>query len=244
MKSQFRVLFLCQIASGEHHCIAISADNRVYTWGRSLNNRTFGMGAKNEGAVCAPAMVDALKHLKIVTAACGHFHSVLLDKQGKVYTAGFNFYGQLGLGNTSPNTQIGVIPSLARENMVMAAAGAHHTLLLTENGEVFSFGCNLNGELGLGSTTTESYVTIPNLVSSLLGVRIVKIACGAHHSVAVSDKGQLYAWGCNAHGQLGLANFVSVDEPQLVTKFPSDTLVKSVSCGAFHTVALLTHSQG
>eukprot|EP00300_Choanocystis_sp_HF-7_P010150 c16812_g1_i1.p2 GENE.c16812_g1_i1~~c16812_g1_i1.p2 ORF type:complete len:170 (+),score=31.40 c16812_g1_i1:761-1270(+) len=157
--------------------------------------------------------------------------------RSKAHLAGFNFYGQLGQGNVRPCAKIVNLPILERESIVSAAAGAHHTLLLTETGEVFAFGCNMNGELGVGSE--EPFIAEPTLVSALMGCCVVQIACGVSHSVAITDKGEMYSWGGNSYGQLGLGNFVSVSEPQLVDRLPPASRVVKISCGSFHTAAVV-----
>eukprot|EP00301_Raphidiophrys_heterophryoidea_P024538 c7_g1_i2.p1 GENE.c7_g1_i2~~c7_g1_i2.p1 ORF type:complete len:413 (+),score=83.30 c7_g1_i2:80-1318(+) len=227
-----------KVASGELHSVGLSDDKRVYVWGSSWNNRTFGMGSKNDNRICVPCTVPELRSRQIVNVACGHFHTVLVDINGSVITGGFNYYGQLGVGNTQPSSGLGVIPTFERERVVMAAAGAHHTLLLTDAGEVFSCGCNMNGELGLGADFTSAYSTLPQLVSALMGTRVISIACGAYHSAALTEAGALYCWGSNAYGQLGQPNFLGCDEPQCVTRLPSGSRVLSVSCGSYHTAII------
>ena len=74
-----------------------------------------------------------------------------------------------------------------------------HCLLLTEHGQVYSWGGGSRGQLGHGSLTSEAG---PRLVAALDGMRIVRIAAGGWHSAAISDSHDLYMFGWNESGQL------------------------------------------
>lgn len=76
---------------------------------------------------------------KVVQIACGLYHTVLLTKHGEVYTCGFNLFGQLGVGHTSPHR--GIV-KLAVPTAKLIAAGSNHTVILTKVGEVYTVGSN------------------------------------------------------------------------------------------------------
>lgn len=127
-------------------------------------------------------------------------------------------------------------------------SGAEHTLLLTTNGDIFSFGCGLRGALGHGDVN--SYEK-PKLIEALAGIKINDIAAGSFHSVAVSSFGDIYTWGWNTCGQLGVGSSTSklslkqkVKNHQQVFTIPQlveidDELepILSVHCGCKHTIA-------
>jgi RCR-type E3 ubiquitin transferase len=76
---------------------------------------------------------------EVVQIACGLHHTVMLTKNGEVYTCGSNLYGQLGLGNTTLHRGIVKLQvPLARQ----IAAGSQHTVILTKSGEVYTLGSN------------------------------------------------------------------------------------------------------
>ncbi|XP_019528473.3 E3 ISG15--protein ligase HERC5 [Aedes albopictus] len=127
------------------------------------------------------------------------------------------------------------------------AVGLEHCLLLTGNGDVYSWGCGLRGQLGNGEITPHQ--ERPQLVEALAGVKIVDIAAGGWHSAVVSSFGDLYCWGWNSKGQLGL-----VDEKQskgAVFALPQvidfagkhdeeldEISIEMVHCGYGHTVVV------
>lgn len=123
--------------------------------------------------------------------------------------------------------------------------GAEHCLLLTSNGDVFSVGCGLRGTLGHGDVNS---CDTPKQIEGLAGLKIVDIAAGLFHSIAVSSFGDVYTWGWNTHGQLGLPKIArhtfekASDNHQQVFTVPQlieledDEAVEKVFCGSRHTV--------
>ncbi|XP_039448765.1 RCC1 domain-containing protein 1 [Culex pipiens pallens] len=121
------------------------------------------------------------------------------------------------------------------------AVGLEHCLVLTTNGDVYSFGGGLRGQLGNGEIVPHQEQ--PELVDALAGVKIVDIAAGGWHSVAVSAFGDAYCWGWNSRGQLGLpAGKGSVQSvPQLVDIEGDDgeeVSLEKVYCGSGHSVGV------
>ena len=98
--------------------------------------------------------------------------------------------------------------------------GFHHTALLTETGQVFTWGAGSKGQLGHENVSDSLWV--PRLVSGLSGSslgggdRVIKVACGANHTLAFTANGLLFAFGSNARGQLGLGDREDRFEPRQV----------------------------
>ncbi|KFO20813.1 Putative E3 ubiquitin-protein ligase HERC6, partial [Fukomys damarensis] len=125
---------------------------------------------------------------------------------------------------------------LQEKNVIHVACGDYHSLALSKGGELFAWGQNLRGQLGVGrkfpSTPT------PQAVQSLTGVPLVQISAGGAHSVALSMSGNAYSWGENDCGQLGLGHTKNTDSPSLV-EVPDHQKVEFLACGGAHT-ALVT----
>ncbi|GIY20411.1 RCC1 domain-containing protein 1 [Caerostris darwini] len=126
------------------------------------------------------------------------------------------------------------------------ACGKEHVLLLSNSGTVFSYGSGSKGQLGHGSI--ENHKT-PELIEALEGLQIKSVSAGGWHSAAISDSGDLYMWGWNESGQLGMpcnelqGNKRPMEEIETVCCLPKiveleEENVKSVCCGCRHTVAL------
>ena len=92
------------------------------------------------------------------------------------------------------------------------ACGAEHTVCLTEDGGVFSFGSGQYGQLGHGSKSDEQN---PRQIIELMGTEVSQIACGKKHTLAfVPTRGRVYAFGLGGSGQLGNSAYGSSTTPQ------------------------------
>lgn len=148
----------------------------------------------------------------ILSVKCGSNHSAVLTKKG-LYMFGSNEMGQLGLGDTIDRlTPVRVqIKNGSNEvlNIVEVSLGTNHTIVRTEDGSAYAFGCNKMGQLGLGDTTMRlSPVQITKIVMlenpvkkienlTLIGsVRLVK--CGGNHTFVLTTVG-LFACGYNMY---------------------------------------------
>lgn len=171
------------------------------------------------GTLCAnPTEVDRFHNVRLETAAISSSHTAFIRRSdGALFTCGHNVHGQLGLGSGDDDNGEPVSTSIDYPNQVQGlppvisvACGARHTLAVTHDGLVFSFGCNKYGQLGLSdshhhSDETNPMKTKPQLVRSLAedGRRIVAVAAGDDFSVALSDTGRVFTWGAAHYGALG-----------------------------------------
>ncbi|NXY13768.1 HERC5 ligase, partial [Atrichornis clamosus] len=104
-----------------------------------------------------------------------------------------------------------------------------------EGGELFTWGKNTHGQLGVGSQTT--LIPQPQLVERLKGIPLAQIAAGGAHSATVSLSGAVYSWGKNDFGQLGLGDTEDRDCPSYVGALEHWKTV-FISCGADHSAVL------
>ena len=117
---------------------------------------------------------------------------------------------------------------------LLCARGYEHTVVVSNDGEVHSFGRNSNGQLGLGHNNNVSLPTpIPNLP------KIMEISCGEYFTVCIDKQGELWSFGSNSNGQLGTGNTTSYNIPQKIKHIP---LVRAVSCGTQHVLIITNDS--
>ena len=109
---------------------------------------------------------------RFIQLSAGTFHCVALDDMGQAWVWGANAEGQLGTGDVAQRSQPALVQYLGGKNVVRVAAGAYHTLFLTDAGQLFSAGLNTNGQLGHGDDVARS------LPAQILALRLVR-ACGA-----------------------------------------------------------------
>ena len=190
------------IAAGRLHTVLLDADGNVWTAGYN-NHGQLGRETSSSSDSTFTQVTNGISGVKITAIAAGSSHTVLLDANFNVWTAGWNYYGQLGrdenAGTTKPNpTFIKVADGTSGVKITAIAAGEHHTVLLDENNNVWTAGYNDFGQLGRdGNTSTFTQVTVGN------GVKIKAIAAGGNHTVLLDANGNVWTAGNNEYGQLG-----------------------------------------
>ena len=127
----------------------------------------------------------------------GMNHSMALKNDGTVWTWGDNLAGQLGnediaLRSLTPVQVEGI------SGVTEIKSGWMHNLALKEDGTVWAWGSNGNGQLGDGTTENRRMPTQVQGISD-----VVAIGAGANHSLAVRSDGSVWAWGSNNNYQLG-----------------------------------------
>ncbi|XP_045564463.1 probable E3 ubiquitin-protein ligase HERC1 isoform X7 [Salmo salar] len=168
-----------QVACGLNHTVAVSADGTM-VW--AFGDGDYGkLGLGNSTAKSSPQKVDVLCGLGIKKVSCGTQFSVALTKDGNVYTFGQDRLIGLPEGRARNHNRPQVVPALSDVFIQDVAVGAEHTLVLSSTGEVYTWGSNSEGQLGLGHT---NHVREPTLVTSLQGKDINQVSAGRCHSAA------------------------------------------------------------
>jgi alpha-tubulin suppressor-like RCC1 family protein len=183
------------IFAGEFHSFALSKDGKVYGAGYNAACQ-LGLGdGCGETYLQIFTEIKSLNDKNITAIAAGEIHSLALSKDGKVYAAGSNYHGQLGLGGDDWRDTFTEVKSLSDKNIVAIAAGAKHSLALTENGEVYAAGLNEASQLGLGGARKRTNRNTFTKAASLTGKTIKAIAAAGNYSLALTKDGEVYATG-------------------------------------------------
>ncbi|NXO01064.1 HERC4 ligase, partial [Rhinopomastus cyanomelas] len=219
------------VGCGLRHTVFVLDDGTVYTCGC---NDLGQLG--HEKARKRPEHVGALDAQNIVAVSCGEAHTLALNDKGQVYAWGLATDGQLGLPGTEECIRVPRnIKSLSEIQIVQVACGYYHSLALSKGSEVFSWGQNKYGQLGLGYEYKKQ--TSPHLIKSLLGIPFAQIAAGGAHSFVLTLSGAIFGWGRNKFGQLGLNDDNDRYVPTLLKSLRSQKVVH-ICCGEDHTAAL------
>ncbi|KAI8494340.1 hypothetical protein Bbelb_281000 [Branchiostoma belcheri] len=137
--------------------------------------------------------------VKVVTGGGGH--TAFISAEGQLFACGWNQKGQLGLGHREDVSVLTHVAALT-EPVHTVACGWDFTLAVTEGGQLFSWGSNAFGQLGVPEVKGHSSTPVP-IQQNLQGVRIVGVAAGLRHAVALDDTGSVWTWGAGKRGQLG-----------------------------------------
>ncbi|XP_023982445.1 E3 ISG15--protein ligase HERC5 isoform X3 [Physeter macrocephalus] len=171
-----------------------------------------------------PKCIKLEKKMKIHSMDQGVEHMLILSSDGKPFEYNYSI----------KHTRFQCI--LQEKNIIQITCGDYHSLALSKGGVLFAWGQNLDGQLGVGRTFAS--VPTPQIVEHLLGVPLVQISAGEAHSMALSMSGNIYSWGRNDCGQLGLGHTDNKDSPSLIEVLDNQK-VEFLACGGSHT-ALLT----
>lgn len=150
----------------------------------------------------------------------GYKSSFLITRDKKLFALGLNSHGKLGLGHIR-NVHEAYEVKGVNEPVACVVTGCSHTLVLTNNGKVYGAGNNSYNQLGLPKTTGESHIFIEIPLSTEKQVRAKLIAGGAYHTIALTTENELYAWGINYWGHLGLGHAEDIERP---TQVPLESL--------------------
>lgn len=188
----------------------------AYVWGNNINF-TLGLGDSTNRNSAELNETLWKSNSTITDVALTKFHSVFLTDSGCIYTCGHGLAGRLGHDSEETVLYPKQVQALSFHHCVAIAAANHHSIVLSENGEVFTFG--LNDFYQLGHTPPPKHCVLPTLVShkSVKGKAILGVAAARFHS-AVYTKDELFTFGLNA-GQLGHRK--SGDEHQAAPKVVS-----------------------
>ena len=216
-----------QIATGYYHTLALHTDGTVYSWGQNTKGQ---LGNGSTAGRMAPILVSGLSRVKMV--ATGIRSSYAVKDDGTLWAWGMNENGQLGDGTTENRLLPVQITGIEGSITALSSGVAYHMLALTDRGEVWAWGLNTSGELGLGSGDPSSQKNVPVKVPGLTDV--VAVAAGGWHSLALKSNGTVWAWGNNEFGSLGDGTLANSDVPKEVD---IDSVV-AISAGNSHSLAV------
>nr|XP_043625271.1 RCC1 domain-containing protein RUG3, mitochondrial isoform X2 [Erigeron canadensis] len=237
---------IAQIATSGTHTAAITEAGQLYIWGRDEGEGRLGLGpgrGPNEvGGLSIPSKVKVLP-VPVISVACGGFFTTVIADDGQLWSWGANSNNELGRGNRVGGWKPQPIPGLESVRIVQITSGGYHSLALTDEGRVLSWGYGGHGQLGHFSTQNQP---VPLVIESLASEKVVHIACGGSSSAAVTDDGKLYMWGNAKDGQLGVPGVPEIQPFPIEVKFLNDDdvlgshKVLSVAVGASHALCLVS----
>ena len=247
-----------QVVAGEYHSLVLTDAGKVFGFGGTQRGL---LGLGREVTAYTPTEVPGIENA--IQIASSNWHTLILTKDKKVYFSGDENYsgrkpadksrkeckGPLRMGGVDRTFCYAFKPIPGIENAIAVAAGGEHSLILTADKRVYSFGVNDKGQLGLGAKFkgpaarkgAESHlVGVPTLIRRI--PRIVQIAAGGAHSVLLTEDGNVLVFGDNSKGQLGLgkslegkalSELTSVRQPMLIRHIPRIT---KIAAGNKHTL--------
>eukprot|EP00871_Galdieria_phlegrea_P003117 jgi/Galph1/3806/GphlegSOOS_G2478.1 len=224
----FKSCAIKQVTCGGGHTLVLLENGDLYTFGYNQYGQ-LGNGTRIDSPLDANRKICNIE-TKIVSVACGRYHSAALDETGSVFTWGGGKNGRLGHNDEQ------VRPYPCRVSGLPCAqklfCGYHMTAALREDG-LYTWGWGEHGQLGQGSLV-DSFV--PKKVSFEHNeVSVEQLACGDRHCLARTKTGEVYTWGSNEFGQLGIGQYGQIYSSPI---FLSGLFVTFVAAGDRHSAAV------
>lgn len=165
----------------------------------------------------------------------------VINEEGKLKIAGSNLHGRLGLEKINVTIKISLNQVTIGQDVVVkqVCCGQLHTLALSQDGQVFSWGGSYRGKQGEKKQVKE--LPKPMLIEALKDLKISQIGVGRYFSAALDQvKGNLYTWGCGENGQLGHGTLQDVEKPKRVKALEK---VEMFQCGWEHVLAVTQNNK-
>jgi len=220
-----------KVVGGGYYFAALKGNGTVYTWGYNGSGQ-LGLGDTNNRTEPTQTNMKA-----VIDIAAGTDHTLVLKADGTVWATGLNNYGQLGNGTTENTNTFQQVKLNENgdylENIVSIAAGYTASYAVTAEGEVYGWGRNDDGELGIGSKSSEINELYPVKMKKVS--KIIQIAAGANHAIMLDADGNVWSTGYNSSGQLGIGNTDIQVQPKQMTSISG---VKEIAAGTNHSIML------
>ncbi|XP_053610034.1 RCC1-like G exchanging factor-like protein [Plodia interpunctella] len=230
---------ITSVCCGQDHTLYLTSSGKVYSCGWGADGQT-GLGSYEAQATPARVRGDVTSE-RVVKLASAADCVLAINDQGELFGWGNSEYGQIPM--SSQQQQVNMSYALVTftkglGKIVDVAAGGSFCLIVNEHGDVFVWGYGL---LGLGPNV--QHTAKPKQIPAALFGRnefnpescVKRVACGISHLAAISSAGDLYTWGRNRHGCLGLGGAADQHFPLRVS---IGAHVLNVSCSVDHTIAL------
>ena len=244
------------------HSVIVTDKGETMTFGRNDKGQ---LGLGDTETRVTPVVVEALKGIDIVAAACGRSHTLFLSVDGIVFACGDNKMGQCGTNQQSVQ-QLKTPARIAfKENkpVTKMACGAEFSMIIDADNKLYSFGHPEHGQLGHNSegkyfTSGNKYAFhceyAPRRIVTFIeksrdghimpvdDVEIVDVACGTNHTLAVDKRNRCYSWGFAGYHRLGHSETKNELVPRSIKLFDAPTNsgrgASRVFAGATHSMAL------
>jgi len=219
------------VSAGDNHSLALTGGGAVWSWGRGALGQ---LGHGDDQRQLLPKKIESFAGRCVIAVSAGQYHNLALTVDGAVWSWGWGFDGRLGHGDDESESQPETIEAFAGQRVVAVSAGDGHSLALTADGCIWSWGFGADGQLGHGDEQTQQ---LPKKVEAFSGQRVVAVSAGGNHSLALTADGAVWSWGRGDNGRLGHGDTQEQLQPKKVEALVGQRVV-IVSTGWQHSLAL------
>ena len=194
---------ISKLSAGSQHSLFQNDKGEIFACGYNKFGQC-GLGHFDSPQITPSLIPNAPSN--IVQFVCGSDNSLFLDPEGNVYSVGFNYHGQLGLGldtNQDVLSKIVNIPPIRTISCVLSSC-----YLIDFEGNLWTFGSNCYGQLGHGGDTVN--INAPKVINTLKDIQQISCGCSASHCIVKNSQNQIFVTGNNTYGQLGIGDTQSI----------------------------------
>lgn len=251
-----------QIVCGTNHVFALTKDGNVYAWGngqqnqlgRRLTERNLPEGLFPNKIGFRDLSFKRVSH-KFVSIASGDYHGFAIAEDGHIWSWGVNNYCETGYpGNAGADDANVLTPrivaSLEGKSVESIAAGSHHNLAITKDGQALVWGRCDGSQTGLPSAQLSAIDDEDKLLKNNGKPKIlieptplpelkniVHAACGPDHTIVIDKAGKAYSWGFSANYQTGQGTDDDIDTPTMIDNTAvRETKLTWAGCGGQYSV--------
>uniref|UniRef100_A0A914W1I5 non-specific serine/threonine protein kinase n=1 Tax=Plectus sambesii TaxID=2011161 RepID=A0A914W1I5_9BILA len=229
--SFFEGISIRSVACGADFTVCLTESGAIFTFGSNYNG-CLGVGSaevdsfrgylgrrlgiESEENVFAPQLMKLPAKIQLRRIVCGPDCTLLVTNDGRVLACGSNDGNKLavnrkaeGVANQRSLTfdipcqvKLAVCQGLAHLNIVDIATGCSHSAAVDDSGAVHTFGCNTQGQLGVGDCKARTGVS--KVGGLLAGKFVERVSCGDQYTIVATQDNQIFSWGLGEHGRLGL----------------------------------------
>ncbi|XP_059209716.1 serine/threonine-protein kinase Nek9 [Centropristis striata] len=198
------------VCAGESHFAVVTVEKELYTWANVQGGAKMvgQLGHADQASYRQPKRVDKLQGKAIRQVACGADFTAVITDEDQMYMFGSDYYGCIGVENEL-GTEIlePVLLEFFEERPVrQVSCGDNHVVVLTQNGDIYSWGCGEYGRLGL---ECEDDFSSPMQVEIPKAATISSVSCASDGTFFITETGKVLACGNNEFNKLGLNQGIS-----------------------------------
>ena len=213
----------------------------IYSWGFGKYGQ---VGVRNLNYSLYPLRLD-ISNSEIFQVAGGEFHSFVLTVDQILYTFGKNTFGQLGLDHNITVIEPIFHPLTSKLKITQIICGGEHTIALSQSNELYTWGLNVFGQLGLGDEINRNKPELVKINGMESDESINYISAGAQHSLMSTNKSNIYSCGYGKNYALGhLDNinkneFTKIDNSNILLTLTKKQKIDVISCGVNHSGCII-----
>ena len=213
------------VCCGSEYTFILKNDGTLWGCGRNDLGQ-LGLGNTNNRTTFTQVTTNDVK-----SVYCGDVHTFILKNDGTLWGCGHNQLGNLGLGDNTNRTTFTQVTTNA-DNVKSVYCGANYTIILKNDGTLWSTGYNNAGQLGLGDGSNRT--TFTQITTNVDDIK--EIYCGFYHILMLKNNDTLWSCGWNQYGQLGLGDTTNRNIFTQITTNANN--IKQVYCGLNYTLIL------